>query len=71
MHSFRERCSVELVLLFIGIMFILSLSFYGINVHYSHLKKIKYIAVFSPLVWLVVWAGYSFGWVLAGLQQLS
>ncbi|MEH7441181.1 hypothetical protein V7201_02500 [Bacillus sp. JJ1122] len=55
-------------------MFILSLSFFGINVHYSHLKKIKYIAVVSfgvagCLGWVTVWLG--FGWLTMAVISTS
>jgi hypothetical protein len=65
---------MELILLFIGIMFILSLSFYGINVHYSHLKKIKYIAVVifgvaGCVGWIFVWLG--FGWLKHSCHEYS
>ena len=65
---------MELILLFIGILFILSLSFFGINVHYSHLKKIKYIAVVSfgvagCLGWISVWLG--FGWLTTAVMSTA
>jgi predicted Kef-type K+ transport protein len=65
---------MEPIVLFSGITFILALTFFGINYHYPHLKKIKYFVPLSLFImgclgWIAVWLG--FGWMTTAVVSTA
>lgn len=56
--------------MFIAFTFIVSLTFYGINVHYPRIKKLKYyvalfLFVLGCIGWIAVLLGY--GWLMTAV----
>lgn len=65
---------MEPIVIVIVITFLMALVFYAINLHYPHLKKLKYYVTLLLFAlgcfgWLAIWLG--FGWLTTAVVSTA
>ena len=66
----RENLYMDAIVIFIGIVFIVALLFYGLNIHFPRLKKLKYYMALLFFAigcsgWFAVFLGH--GWLMTAV----